>query len=334
MSRFWLLAALLVLIAIAMLVVSVVRAQRADGGARWWLTILVLVLSIGSAAALYSRVSNWNAQLPGAAEAAVRTELEQLRQATTENPNDARGWLNLGAIYIQLEQLSQAQLAFDHANQLTQGADADALAGLAESTALLAAASGDATATQRASALFERALKIDPTSGKALFFTGMMAMNSGNLALARERFIAMRAGNLPPQIASALDKQIAALDAQLKPVVVDPSTAIDLELSLDPALAAQAVGKAALFVFVRGAEGGPPLAVKRLPVTLPAHITLSAGDSMIAGNGIKPKQNVNIVARLSGGGTPTAQSGDLYGELQTVVGSKGVRNIVIGRVTP
>ena len=103
---------------------------------------------------------------------------------------------------------------------------------------------------------------------------------------------------------------------------------------MSEALRSRLPPQAPLFVFVRGAAGGPPLAVKRLSTTLPTEVTLSAADSMLAGSKLQPGQKVTVVARLSAGGGPVAQSGDPYGELVTTVGKRGVQELLIDRLSP
>jgi cytochrome c-type biogenesis protein CcmH len=270
-------------------------------------------------------------------------QVDALRSETERHPADIKAWLRLGDALLRLEHYESATRAFERANRVGEGRDAGALAGLAEAQLLAATASAGAdgapseqamTRATRASQLFEQALKIDPANGKALFYSGMIALQQGELPRARERFVAMRAGGVPAEIGAALDKQIAAIDEQLKPAVVDAATAIRLDVSVSDALRAQVPVQAPLYVFVRGAAGGAPLAVKRLTTTLPTRIVLSGADSMIAGNGLAAGQQVSVVARVSLSGAPTAQSGDLFGELQTRAGAAGTQKLVIDQRTP
>jgi cytochrome c-type biogenesis protein CcmH len=263
-------------------------------------------------------------------------ELNALRRAAEASPQDVRAWSRLGSAYLRLEEFQAAQRAYERANRMAQGRDADALAGLAETGLLGGAASGAMAAgtAERAAQQFEQVLLLDPGNGKALFYSAVIAMQSGNPALARQRFAALRASNVPPEVAAALDKQIATLDEQLKPAAVDAATAIRLTVRAGDAVRARIPAQAPLFVFVRGAAGGPPLAVRRLTTALPVELTLSAADSMIAGNGLKPGQAITVVARVSASGGPIAQSGDPYGEVSSIAGEKGLRTLTIDRLTP
>lgn len=335
MTLFWILAGALALGAALLLIVPALRSNAT--GRRAPLSVAgACVVALAVAIALYLRLSNWNWQAVAPDAQQSIHELNALRRAVDASPQDAMAWIRLGAAYARLEQYPAAQRAYDRANRIAPGRSAAALAGLAETLILGGAASGkvEPAVNARASELFEQALVLEPDNGKALFYSALVALQDGNPVRARERFVALRRGDLPPEIAATLDRQIAALDAQLQPQAVDTATAIRLSVRVSDSLRAKLPAQAQLFVFVRGATGGPPLAVKRLAAALPAELTLSAADSMLAGNGLKPGQKVTVVARVSAGGGPVAQSGDPFGELQTSAGAAGVHVLVIDRVTP
>jgi len=294
------------------------RAALAAAGA-------VLLLLVGSGGVYLVR-SNWSWQEQ---PAAAQSNLSELVDRVGRDPADGAAWLQLGQEYTQLEQFALAIRAYDRANTLAGGRDATALAGMAEAMLL----TGDAARTATASDLLERALQVDPHSPKALFYTGLLAMNSGRLELARSRFSAMLELNPPEGVRTALTGQIATIDRMLHPPV-DSATLIDVQIDIAPALRARVPAGGVLFVFVRNPAGGPPLAVKRLPPTLPQHVQLSAADSMLGPGGIAAGQAVLVVARLSAAGRPTASSGDLFGELQYRAGKDGARQLSIDQAAP
>jgi cytochrome c-type biogenesis protein CcmH len=115
---------------------------------------------------------------------------------------------------------------------------------------------------------------------------------------------------------------------------VDAATAIHLHLTLSPTLAGQVPAEGWLFVFVRGPGGGPPLAVKRLSAGLPQDVDLSSADAMVVGHSVEAGQNVSVVARISASGSPLPQSGDLYGEIQTIAGKGGAQALQIDKRSP
>ena len=182
----------------------------------------------------------------------------------------------------------------------------------------------------QAEEFFNRALKLEPASPKALFYTAVMAYNDGRMQLARDRFAALLALSPPENLRVTLQQQIDAIDAQLHPHV-DAATAIRLHVTLAPDLAARVPPNASLFVFVPSPDGGPPLAVKRSAAKLPQDVELSAADAMVAGRAVKAGQKVSVVARISASGSPLAQPGDLSGQIEYVAGKSGARPLEIDR---
>jgi cytochrome c-type biogenesis protein CcmH len=330
-NTFLLLAGALAALAALLIALPWTRARRGTGRAWLWPVLGSLIL-VAAAGGLYARLSTWNWQ-QGAAQTEASETLARLRQATTDRPNDLSAWLQLGQAYLLGEQLAPAQRAFERANRIAGGRNADALSGLGETIAL-GNDSADPALTARAGELFERALQLDPHAGRALLYTAVMALRNGDLTRARARFATLRDLDAPPDLKAALSRQIAALDEQLKPAQVDEASAIHIEVSVADAVRARIPPGASLFVFVRAPGGGAPLAVKRLAATFPQKVVLSANDAMLAGNGVKPGQAVNLVARLSASGSPIAQSGDLFGAGDAVAGQRGERRILIDQIAP
>ncbi len=291
------------------------------------LPIAGVVLALGAAGALYAQFSTWPWRSPPVANEATET-IRRLQRAVNRNGENQDDWLQLGQAYLQIEQFELARRAFERARALPGGAQAAALSGIAEAIIL----SGDAANAPRAAALFEEALKLDPSSPKALFYSALAAMQSGQLQLARDRFALMLTLEAPEQIRTALQRQIAALDRQLgaPAAAIDASTVVKVRIDIDARLAAQVPANATLFVFVRNPAGGPPLAVKRLPARFPRQVELSSADSMLEGVRITPHQAVRVVARISASGSPTEQPGDLSAQIDLQAGSSKTAELRIG----
>jgi cytochrome c-type biogenesis protein CcmH len=281
------------------------------------------VLVVAAAVLLYPHWSNWSWR--SGAPTADGDSIETLLAITQDNPDDVQAWLNLGRAYLRITQWPLARRSFQHADRLTKGGNAAALAGVAETIVF----ENSGSETPEAELLFEHALALDPHSPQALFYTGVALLNGGKLPEARARFSALRDLGPPPQVMDALDKQIAAIDVEIARRKPDPATAIHLLVTLATPLRDKVPAGATLFVFVRSPQGGPPLAVKRLAPGFPQQVDLSAADSVMAGNRINPGQHVEVMARLSAGGTPTASAGDLYGTLQTVAGARAQHELQI-----
>jgi cytochrome c-type biogenesis protein CcmH len=265
----------------------------------------------------------------------------RLARHLEHDPQDLDGWLMLGRSYSVLQEYPLAVRAFARADRLSGGKSAEAVVGQAEALAL----SDQNELDGRAARLIERALQLDPRSGKALFLGGLIAARQGNLPLARERFAALLTMDPPATVRPLIEQQISVIDETLaRKSAAAPQTAaaaadaahtvVTVNVSVSPKLAAAAAG-GSLYVFVRDpAQSGPPLAVKRLESYFPQSVALSASDSMIPGRSFTAGQSVQVVARIARSGSPVAVSGDPFGQITYQVGRDGVVGLVIDRLTP
>jgi cytochrome c-type biogenesis protein CcmH len=347
MITFVLLAAVLTVAGVALVAVPLLKKKPVEySPAPWAALVAAGVLAIGSTV-LYVRWTNWSWQTK-AADDSPQTMVARLARRLEKNPEDLNGWLMLGRSYTVLRQYQLAVRAFQRADRLAGGQNADALIGQAEALAL-----GDETELdRRAGRLVEQALALDPESGKALFFGAAAALRRGELPVARERFAKLLSLNPPDNIKPLLQKQIEAIDQQIaagpardagarqpgQPQVAaaaDTGAKVRINVTLAPSLAQSAAGSSPLFVFVRDPQRpGPPLAVKRLDSHFPQTVELTALDSMLPGRAITAGQKVQVVARIARSGNPVGASGDPFGESAYMVGRDGLINIVIDRVTP
>jgi cytochrome c-type biogenesis protein CcmH len=342
MVGFILLAAALMLAAVLVVVVPLLRRGAAAPPARWTALAAAGVLVVGSAL-LYVAWSNWAWHTAAAADS-PRTMVARLARKLEKNPQDLTGWLTLGRSYVVLQEYPLALRAFERAERLSDGKNAEALTGEAEALVL----SDSDELDGRAARLIERALAVAPDSGKALFLGAMVAARRGDLPLARQRFTKILALNPPDNIRAILVQQIAAIDARLAnpaaqgtPAVATAGGAstngqasVRVRVALAPRFAA-AAGNFPLFVFVRNPQqAGPPLAVKRLESRFPQEVELSAADSMLPGRVIGAGTTVEVVARIARSGTPVGASGDPYGEITYRVGQDTLKGLVIDRVMP
>lgn len=334
MVGFMLLAAALTVAAVLVVVVPLLSRGGSAPPATWTALGAAAVLVIGSAA-LYVTWSNWpwrTATAPDSPQNMVARLARQLER----HPQDVPGWLMLGHSYTVLQEYPLALRAFERADRLSDGKNAEALTGEAEALTL----SDDTELDGRAARLIERALLVAPDSGKALFLGAMVAARRGDLPLARQRFTKILALNPPDNIRTILVQQIAAIDARLASLGAPaaPATpgaaAVRVRVTLSPRLNTQ-TGNFPLFVFVRNPQlAGPPLAVKRLSSHFPQDVELTAADSMIPGRVIGAGTTVEVVARIARSGNPVGASGDPFGELTYKVGQDGQQSLVIDRLMP
>jgi len=343
MITFVLLAAALTVAGVIVVAVPLLRrgATAAAPGPAPWAAIAATGLLVVGSAVLYVSWSNWpwRTVTPGDSPQSM---VARLARQLERDPQNLDGWLMLGRSYLALQQYPLALRAFERADRLSDGKNADALTGEAETLAL----TDESELNGRASRLIERALVLAPDSGKALFFGAAVAARRGDLPLARARFVKLLGMDPPADVRPLIEQQITAIDAKLgappaggarvppPPPATNSGAEVRVNVQLAPSLAA-AVGASPLFVFVRDpAHPGPPLAVKRLESRFPQVVSLAASDAMIPGRAFAPGQSVQVVARIARSGNPVGASGDPLGEVTYQVGRDGLVSLVIDHLMP
>jgi len=337
MLAFVLIAASLLIGAAVLLLLPLMRprpdarpaAALAAGG-----VLIVLLLGGGGLYAAFSNYSWVETPVTGDSPAAMAARLSS---RLAKEPDDQQGWMLLGRTYMTIEQFPLAVRAFQRADRLANGQNAEAIIGVAES--LLAQDFEQIRGA--AGQMFDRALVLEPDNSKALLYSAFAAMSRGEVPTARERFRHLLTLNPPPQIRDIVSKQLAALDGAAPPQASPegsapgPAPIVAVHVTLAPALASKVPAGASLFVAARDPKSpGPPFAVKRLPASFPVDVQLSAADAMLETRRITAGQQLEIIARIALGGTPTATSGDPFGQVSYHVGKDGKLNIVIDRLAP
>jgi cytochrome c-type biogenesis protein CcmH len=319
----------------AVLLLLPLMRQRADSRPAAGLAAgaVLLTLLLGGAA-MYAAFSNYTwVDGPAVAETPAAMAAKLAKRLAAE-PDNLEGWLMLGRSYQTLEQFPLAVRAYQRADRLADGKNAEAIVGVAESML----AQDFEQLRGAAGHLFERALLLDPDNPKALLYAAFAALSRGETPSARERFTRMMTLDPPPQIRDIIEKQLRALDAAPTPASepkAEQGATVAVRVSLAPALAAKVPAGATLFVAARDPNApGPPFAVKRLPARFPVDVELSAADAMLESRRIAAGQQLEVVARVALGGTPTATSGDPFGQVSYHVGKDGRLNIVIDRLAP
>jgi cytochrome c-type biogenesis protein CcmH len=347
MLSFLLLSAALTMLAVAAVVIPLVRRGASATTPAPWAALAAGALLLVGSAALYVTWSNWPWSAPAAADSPQRM-VGRLARRMEREPGNLQGWLQLGNSYVALQEYHLAIRAFEKADELSGGKNAEALTGEAEALAL----TDESELDGRAGRLIERALVLDPDSGKALFFGATTAERRGELPLARQRFARLLALNPPENLRPILERQLRMIDEKLAtgPAAAAPAqkgsasasasasagdaAVVRVNVTLAPSIA-QGSGGAPLFVFVRDPQqAGPPLAVKRLDSHFPQTVALTPADSMIPGRLFSAGQNVQVVARIARTGNPVGASGDPFGEVSYRVGKDGLASLVIDRLTP
>jgi cytochrome c-type biogenesis protein CcmH len=336
MTQFVLLASLLVLLAVGFAVASLWRQARK----------LALAIAVGLplvAAGLYHLEGNPAALDPSsvAAPASIEEAVAQLEKRLADTPEDFEGQVLLGRSYMTLEKFGMARDAFARALKLRPD---DSEVGVEYAEALLRT-SADHRFPPEAGRLLEAAVARDPDNQRALFFLGTHYRQDDRPAEAAatwERLLPSldpdTAAELRPQIDAARSAAgLPALPAPAATTATDAAPGLDIEVAIDPALAAQAKPGDVLYVFARAVEGGgPPFAVKRIEIgQLPLRLRLTDADSPMPAARLSTQKNVVLMARLSRSGDVRAASGDIEAApVQVVVDAKATTRVVLDKVLP
>ncbi|HSC46649.1 MAG TPA: c-type cytochrome biogenesis protein CcmI [Gammaproteobacteria bacterium] len=282
------------------------------------LALCLAVALMLAAGLLYWKFGNWRVGAEGV-EAASVPAVEQMvadlaQRLHSTDADDVQGWEMLGHAYVIMQRYHDAVDAYSHAYRLAGDSNAAILAGYAESLTLADAADF----MDKALPLFEKALQVDPRNAQALWYGGLGALERGDKKLAVQRWQSLLAQNPPAEYRTVIEKYVTQAGGSItQPAAAADTVEIKVYLSLAPALVSRVKPDETLFLFAEapGASGGPPLAVRKLKASdLPLDITLSDQDVVVPGRSLSGYSELIVTARISTGGTPTAQPGDLMGQ--------------------
>jgi cytochrome c-type biogenesis protein CcmH len=348
MSGFIVIAGLLTLATLVALLYPLLRKK--DGSPESWRSAGVsgLLILLGGAA-LYPVWSNYKWHLEEPAADSPQAMVGRLARRLEREPDDLAGWLMLGRSYRVIQQYELAARAYQRADTLAGGKNADALMGLAES--LLDAGRGDLSG--RPGRLFEQAMQVDPTSVKALFYSAFAARERNELPLARERFAMLLTANPPEAVQRIILEQIQEIDVLSRMTAQAPGgegapaagsaqdagdaapVSVPVRITLSPSVAGKAEAGAPLFVVARvPGQRGPPLAAQRLEARFPQDVDLLSTDAMLSGSGFSAGQELEIEARIANGGGAISRSGDPFGVVRVRAGDSQRAAIEINQLKP
>lgn len=138
--------------------------------------------------------------------------VERLEERVQEDPKDSRAWMHLARAREGLEQYDAAAEAYARVNALTERPHADML--VQEGQARAMARDGDIRG--RPIELFEQALEQNPNNGRALWYVGMAAAQSGDTARARRLWQRLSQQELPQAFRDVLEQRLAALPQETR----------------------------------------------------------------------------------------------------------------------
>lgn len=281
--------------------------------------------------------------------------LAELEKRAAAAPNDPEPRLWMARVFISQKQYGRAVDEFETVLKLA-GEVPSVLVQYADALAML----NGGRLTGRPEELVQRALAAEPQNPTALWLAGIAAEEAGRKDLALDYLQRARVGAIAAeQPVEELDKQIAALGGTVPtgavpdvhadapavaqttgtapPAAAAGGPAIEVKVSLDPALASKVGPGALLFVLAKRPAGMPmPLAVKRLAAgSLPVTVRLDDSLAMSPAATLSTADTVDVIARVSQQGQPIAASGDLEGRQSGVAVGPDVKiEISIDKLLP
>ncbi|MDB5981826.1 MAG: cytochrome [Pseudomonas sp.] len=258
----------------------------------------------------------------------------RLERAVKAQPDSAEGLYFLARSYMAQDRPADAAKMFERSVALA-GRQPELLGQWAQALYF----AGDKKFTPQVQGLTDEALKGDPNEVTSLGLIGIAAFEAERYQQAAQywnRLLAVLPADDPSR--SALEGGIARANEKLvasggkvvetpvvvaKPAVTDNKVAALLKVRVDLAEALKANVKPgdSVFIFARATSGPPmPLAVKRLTVAdLPAEVELADADAMMPQLKLSNFPEVQLVARISRAGQPTA--GEWVGRSQPLASS-------------
>ncbi len=382
MTPFILICAVMLVAAIAYVAVPLVRsvpsaAKGAPVAPRSTGLLVALMVTLPLAAvALYSRISNfpWDNPIaaaavpPGHGDGAAGGDMNevkaQLEARLAANPGDLQGWQMLGRTYLVTGEAARAVTAYQKAIDLTGGKDPALKLDLAEALIL----TDDPAVQDQAKQIVDAAIAADALDGKALWYSGVMAMRAGDKETAKARWSTLLELNPPEDIRQIVVAQLAELGVEAPAMAAAPTPAmgagtgggmgggmaggvassgtadgpaptgrtIRISISVDPKIAGKLQPGTPLFVAARqpGIPGPPLAAVRMSSDQLPTTVVLSDANSMMEGRNLSSVDDVELVARVAFGGTAVTATGDLIGKVGQKKGGPTDVAIVIDQVAP
>ncbi|WP_266171605.1 tetratricopeptide repeat protein [Dyella subtropica] len=328
---FYLAAAAMIAVALALLLLPLIRQGRNMGRPRG---IFALALTVAfvlplAAVGIYLWVGTPMALNGVKAQAESPLTIDQavteLRAHLEQKPDDAQGWLLLAQTYGAMHKPSEARDAYDQVLRLDANNTA-AMVGWAETDSMVRP---DHRIDGRALELLERAVKQEPDSQRGLWLLGISDFQHDRYAEAAATWRKLQPLLDPgSSVAQAVSEQIAVADARAggktsstpTAQVATEGPALQVQVALSPSLKSKLAAGDTLFVYARAEQGPPmPLAVAKLDANaLPAAVTLTDAMGMTPQLKLSSVSRVFIGARISKSGQAAAQPGDLEGDAGVV----------------
>lgn len=251
---------------------------------------------------------------------------QRLERAVAAQPDSAEGLYFLGRTYMAQERPAEAAKIFERTVALA-GRQPELLGQWAQAQYF----ADNKQWSDKVQGLTDEALKADPNEVTSLGLLGIAAFEGGRFQEAIDYWKRLQA-QLPPDdnsraaLQGGIDRASEKLLASGGKVVTEPvvkakGALIKVRVDLAPELKAKVQPGDSVFIFARATQGPPaPLAAKRLTVAdLPATVELGDADAMMPQLKLSNFPEVQLVARVSRAGQPTA--GEWVGRSQPLASS-------------
>ena len=320
-------------------------AAAAGGPSPAWGVALLLVVPL-TAALVYLAVGEPDGLEPqqvagqqGFTPDQIEEMVGGLAARLEREPDNVEGWAMLARSYLVLEDYPKALATYARLGELRPD-DPDVLADWAD----VMAATREGDVSGEPERLVLKALDLDPGHFKARALAGTAAYQRGDFAGAASHWELILAAIPPGNEAAATVR--ASIDeargragmpplppAEPAPQAADTALKLQGRLAIAEALRAQVAADDTVFVFVRPAEGGMPLAALRYRAgELPRDFSFE-DVPLMTGDAPVPERLV-VMARVSKSGDATARAGDLEGAVSGLAPDTGGVNLVIDTVRP
>jgi cytochrome c-type biogenesis protein CcmH len=279
--------------------------------------------------------------------------VERLSAKLEKEPENIEGWTMLGRSYLAMNEHSKAIKAFEKAMKLD-----DQNVALLLMYAEAVAASESNNFTGRAAPLIEKAYQLSPENPNVLWLTGILAYQSERYPLAIKHWQNLKE-RLSPQSTEleSVNEAIGDAKSRLGLAQEEPSPpsitqaqkqtsgekpeavshAIEVNISLSPQLQAKVKPDDQVFIYAKAITGPtvPLAAIKKKVNDLPITLRLDDSLAMMPRMKLSNFDQVSVGARISFSGNPTAQPGDLEGEIKPVTpGQQETVQVIINAVHP
>jgi len=324
---FWTIVAVVTLATALLLFKPLLRPGTPNFGLGMALSVMLpmaavlIYLSVGSPQALDMPQRN-SAEVPPDAD--MTTLVAELQERMEAAPDDVNGWMLLGRSYRSLQRFDESLDAFQRARDLAPN-DPGVAVELAEAMIF---AAGPGNVAPEVGALLEQALTMEPELQKALWLSGMVAMQAGNDLQAVRRWETLMPLLEPGSaVASSVQEQLDAARTRLGAPTEAAAAAAwaGLEITVRAPGELPAIKpESALFIIARDPSApNPPLGAIRVSPAFPATVRLTDANSMLPQRPISSVSEIQLEARLSIDGRPQAGEQDPQSEAVVVIPTAG-----------